>query len=69
MSNILQNVDNKEKLINKLFRKNDMYGIFIRVNLAENDGGYDEIEYYFDGKKNLVPLVWIQHFIDEIIED
>jgi hypothetical protein len=69
MSNVLQNIEKKEQLINKLFRKNDIYGFFIRVNLADNDEGYDEIEYFLDGKKNIVPLVWLQHFIDEIIDN
>jgi len=68
MSSVLQNIDKKEQLVNKLFKKDDVYGLFIKINLAENDGGYDEIEYFLDGKKNIVPLVWLQHFIDEIID-
>jgi len=68
MLNNLHEMRDKKILINKLFKKEDLYGIFINVHLAENTNeDYDEIEYFLNDKRNTIPFIWISHFVDEIL--
>lgn len=68
MLNNLHEIRDKKVLINKLFKKDDLYGIFINVYLADsNSDDYDEIEYFLNGKRNTIPFIWISHFVDEIL--
>jgi len=68
MLNNLHEMRDKKILINKLFKKEDLYGIFINVYLAGNTNeDYDEIEYFLNDKRNTIPFIWISHFVDEIL--